>query len=316
MWGSLDNRAGRSDNKLNALVFQMRGELPMRLVIEKDGGVVDELRFSDGPIYIGRHTNSQVFLADRTVSRQHAVLYATQEGKWIIEDLDSANKTSLNDKEIHKAEVKTGDIISIADFRIEINLEKQGEEGSINLEDTLIHQGRTTEKPQVIVRKLDKEHAPSIKFPAKRAKHFAQATEAICSARGLDEMILALLTILLRQFSASHSWCALRDEPDGPMLSHAGKAQDGIRIKLDDLKLKDRVNEAIEKKHFLLLPRLPFEMEQQKLRSAIIAPVMNTADCFGVLYVDNSTNHEHYETNDLDYLMFIAVHTAAIVKNF
>lgn len=285
----------------------------MRLVIKKDDRIVNELRFTKGPIYIGRHTNSQVFLADRTVSRQHAVLYATQQGQWVVEDLDSANKTFLNDDAVHKADIKTGDILKIADFIIELNLEDDTEEQPINLEDTLT---TAADRMQVIVRILDKEHSPSIKLPAKRAKHFAQATEAICSARGLDAMIIALIATLIRQFSAYHVWCALRDEPTGPMLSHAGKTQDGIKVKFDDLKLKDRVNEALEKKHFLLLPKLPFKLEQQKLRSAIIAPVMTSAGCFGVLYVDNSTNHEHYEPGDLDYLMLLAVHTAAIVKNF
>ena len=62
----------------------------MRLVVKRSGETVNEFRFSKGPIHIGRHKHSQVFLRDIMVSRQHAVIFATQDGKWIVEDLDSA----------------------------------------------------------------------------------------------------------------------------------------------------------------------------------------------------------------------------------
>ncbi len=80
----------------------------MRLVVKKGEQSVEEFRFGEGPIYIGRQPNSQVFLPEGTVSRQHAVIFMTGDGKWIVEDLDSANQTYLNDEAVHKAEIKTG----------------------------------------------------------------------------------------------------------------------------------------------------------------------------------------------------------------
>ena len=52
------------------------------------------------------------------------------------------------------------------------------------------------------------------------------------------------------------------------------------------------------------------------IHSAMIAPVMGQAGCFGALYIDNDMSHEHYTLSDLDYLMLIAIHTAAILENF
>ncbi len=77
----------------------------MRLVVKQSNGTINEFQFAQGPVYIGRGANSQVFLPDRAVSRQHAVIFTTQDGKWFVEDLDSANKTYLNDKAIHKAAI-------------------------------------------------------------------------------------------------------------------------------------------------------------------------------------------------------------------
>jgi pSer/pThr/pTyr-binding forkhead associated (FHA) protein len=291
----------------------MQGGRVMHLVIKKGGITFNEFRFNKGPIYIGRHMNSQVFLPDRAVSRQHTVIYTTQEGKWVVEDLDSSNKTFLNDKPIHKSEIKDGDVIRISDFNIKVGLfEIANEEKPIDLADTLTS---SVHDIQVIVKKYGSEHSPSLKLPAKRIKQFAQAADTICAAHGVDQLASAIITILLRQFSAFHCWCSLRDEPDGPMLAQTGKTQSGKAVQLNQLYLNDRVTEAMEKKRFLLFPRLPLELEHQKIRSVMITPLLSPSGCFGVLYVDNSTNHEHYDTNDLDYLILIAIHTAAVIKN-
>jgi pSer/pThr/pTyr-binding forkhead associated (FHA) protein len=292
----------------------MQGAKPMRLVVKKSNQTVSELQFSSGPIYIGRHSNSQVFLPDRTVSRQHAVIFTTQDGKWMAEDLDSANKTYLNDEAIHKAEIKTGDCLRITDFTIEVYLEDDtGAEESILLEDTLT---TATRDPQIIVRKPDVEHAPDITLPARRAQDFLQATEAICRANGLDEVLQVLLNITLRQFGAYHSWGALRNQPTGPMTCHAGKGREGQKVELSEIKLNEKINQAVESGQFLLLPQVSAQTEDEKIRSAMIAPIMDPTGCFGVLYVDNAAGREQYSLSDLDYLMLLAIHTAAILENF
>lgn len=286
----------------------------MRLVIKQNGRNVNEFRFTSGPVYIGRRVKSQVFLPDRAVSRQHAVIFTTRDGKWILEDLDSANKTYLNDKAIKKAEIKTGDCIRISGFTIEINLEEVADtDKRIHLEDTLITASR---EPQIIVRKPDVEHAPDIKLPAKRAEDFIRATETICKARGHDEVLQALLITILKQFNAYRAWCALRNQPTGPMTSHAGKKQDGKAITLNDIKLSEKITQAVENGQFLLFPHVAEQTEEEKIRSAMIAPVMDPTGCFGVLYVDNTTEQQQYSLSDLDYLMLLAIHTAAVVENF
>lgn len=284
----------------------------MRLVVKQKGRTINEYRFSEGPVYIGRHTRSQVFLPDRAISRQHAVIFTSADGKWMVEDLDSANKTYLNNKAVHKAEIKSGDHLGIGEFTIEIHLEADDKK-AIHLEDTLI---TTSPRPQIIIRKTDAEHAPDIKLPAGRIKNFLEATEAICKAGGSDEMLEALLNIVLKQFSGHRVWCALRNEPSGPMTSRTGRTQAGQNLELSEIKLGPKITQAVEKGQFLLLPQVPTQMEQQGIRSAMIAPIMDPTGCFGVIYVDNSTDQQPYTLSDLDYLMILAIHTAAILENF
>ena len=286
----------------------------MRLVVKQGDRGINELQFTTGPIHIGRGTDSQVFLADTKVSRQHAVIFSTPDGNWMVQDLDSANKTFLNDNPIHKAKIKTGDRITIADFTIEIDLDTETQaEGPTHLEDTLITAPR---KPQIIERDINAEHAPDIKFPVQRAKDFLQATEAICKANGADQLLSTILTIMFRQFKASGAWCALRNEPKATMTSHAGKTRDGTAITLRDITLKDKISHAVEMGQFLLFPKVETQPKERALRSAMIATIMDPTGCFGVLYLDNTPNDPPYNLSDLDYLMLLAIHTAAILENF
>jgi len=295
----------------------------MHLVVKQSGRIINEFRFDRGPIYIGRHAHSQILLPDLTVSRQHAAIFSTQDGTWMVEDMDSANKTYLNGKEIQKAEIKTGDCIRISDFIIEVDLETQIDTGTqIHLDDTLVPAtgkaaaSRTASAGEIIVRKPDAPHSPDIRLPAKRINDFLQATEEICKANGPDEMVKTLLDITSKQFSAYHTWCALRNLPEGPMTSHAGRRSDGHAVELKDIKVKEKITEAIDKGQFVLLSRVSIPAKQEKIRSAIIAPVIDPSGCFGVLYVDNAMDNQSYNLSDLDYLMLLAIHTAAIVENF
>ena len=299
----------------------------MRLVVKQSERPPKEFRFTRGPIYIGRHTHSQVFLPDRAVSRQHAVIFSTQDGKWMVEDLDSVNKTYLNEEQIHKAEIKTGDVLRIVDFTIEVNFEEDTEADKVHLEDTLTKTSYdsynlqdtltgTSGQQQVIVRRLDSEHAPDIRLPAKRAGDFIQATEAICKANGLDELLQALLNITAKQFSAYHSWCALRNQPTGPMTSHAGKKRDGQAVELADIKLNEKITEAVEEGLFMLFPRVQVKLGEERIKSAIIAPIIGKTGCLGVLYIDNAPAQQRYSLSDLDYFLLLSVHTAAILENF
>ncbi|MDD5380800.1 MAG: FHA domain-containing protein [Phycisphaerae bacterium] len=317
------------------------------MVVKQNGRTVNEFRFAKGPIYIGRQESSQVFLHDAAVSRQHAVIFSTQDGKWMVEDLDSANKTYLNDLAIHKVEIKTGDCLRITDHIIEINL-KDGEEAEkqIHLDDTLAATatppapaaapapaasepaaapaasappgtpGVSVGVPQVIERKLDTTDAPPIRLPPQRGMDLLRSIEAINKAGNADELLLTLLDLISKQLGTYHSWCALRSEPAGPMTHHAGRTRDGKTLELSNIKLNEKINEAIEKSHFLLFifSKDMTKDEKGQIRSVVIAPIVGPAGCFGVLYANNTFRDDHYSLPDLDYLMMLGMHIASAAQ--
>jgi len=292
----------------------------MRILLKQKDGNTKEFQFEKGPISIGRGANSTIFLPDRAVSRNHAVLHCSEDGKWTIEDLDSASKTYLNDEAIHKAEIKHGDCLRITDFIINVIFDQEvsEEDKQIQLDDTLHLEAALAVPPhETVVRKPDAGHAPAMRLAARRLTDFSQASERICDAGSLEEILLQLLDINLEQFEAFHVWCALRTQPAGPMTCHAGKKRDGNPVDLGKLKLQQKIGQAVDKGQFLVLPRVSAQLEEEEaIRSALIAAIMRPNGCHGVIYVDNGMKDKHYSLSDLDYLMLISMHTAAVMKKF
>lgn len=290
----------------------------MRLTVKQKDGQSSEYNFHEDPIHIGRGTNNQVFLPNRAVSKQHAVIFSTEDGKWMIEDLDSANKTYVNGEAIHKTPIKTGDNVRIGEFTLELEIDELGKvDKQVQAEDTLhLEASLGTPKNETVVRKPDAGHAPAMRLPAKRLTDFAKATDLISASKNIEELLVSLLDNAVNQFSAFHVWCALREQPNGPMTYHAGKRRDGKVVELSDIPLADKINHTVERGQSMVLPRIAAKLEsKERIRSALISAISNHAGCYGVIYVDNAMVHEHYSLSDLDYLMFLSIHTASVLKN-
>ncbi len=321
----------------------------LHLVVKRSDEIVNEYRFDSVPIYIGRKGGLQVVLPDMAVSREHAMIDC-KEGKWTIEDLDSANKTYLNTEAIRKASIKNGDLLNITGFSIDINFveteeaaeEISASEDTVSLEaagasdtavaadaiesaDTAAEGTETagaeaaslsTPRDEVIVRKPDGAHAPAMRLAARRLTDFAQAIEILAEAKNLDELVRNLLDVSIKQFTAFRVWCGLRSQKTGPITFQAGKRRDGKPVQLNELRLGPKITETFERGQSLVLPQVSAKLEQsERIRSAMIASIKTAKGCFGVIYVDNSMVHNHFSLSDLDYLMVLAMHTAAVLKS-
>lgn len=295
----------------------------MHLIVKRAGRAVSEFRFVRGPIYIGRGAQSQVFLPDRTVSRHHAVIYSQQISQWLIEDLDSANKTFLNNGVIKRAAIKAGDRIRIDDFDIEIEREfGEDVEADIYPQDVSPPDKQRPARPPavpargVVTREIFKEPGPDIVLPSGRIVDFLKAADAISQSTGPAQLLDTLLDILLRQFKAYRSWCALRTSPEDLITMHAGRNRDGLDVGLDQIGQRERIIQVMNEGKCVLIPQVISKVNERKIRSVMIASMIKPDGCVGVLYVENTTDQGHYQLDDLDYLMLLAIHSATFVGHF
>ncbi len=295
----------------------------MRLIVKKEGEGEKEYKLDKDVIHLGRGMDCEVPLTDTIVSRKHAIItHNLLSDEWAIQDNGSSNKTYLNNEVIIRSALKTGDEIRIGSFNIEVDLENspvvaRSHSCDETVDDEVLTMGASLDTPrsETVVRSPDAQHAPAMRLAAKRLTDFSQATEILCDCKSLDQMIITLMDLIIKQFDAFHVWVAFREQPSGPMTYHAGKRRDGQKVQLTDLQLQEKIKQSMEKFQSSVMPRVSAQMqEKDRIRSAMITPIMRKSGCYGLLYVDNAMVHEHYSLSDLDYLMFLAMHVAAILK--
>jgi hypothetical protein len=88
------------------------------LVIRAGGGRVGESFPFDGDrMAIGRRPDSEVFLDDVTVSRDHALLI-NRSDHWYLDDCGSLNGTYVNRSRIESHQLKEGDEVQIGKYKL------------------------------------------------------------------------------------------------------------------------------------------------------------------------------------------------------
>jgi pSer/pThr/pTyr-binding forkhead associated (FHA) protein len=88
------------------------------LVIRAGGGRVGESFAIDGErMSIGRRPDSEVFLDDITVSRDHALLIRRGE-QWFLDDCGSLNGTYVNRSRIDSHRLEEGDEVQIGKYKL------------------------------------------------------------------------------------------------------------------------------------------------------------------------------------------------------
>jgi pSer/pThr/pTyr-binding forkhead associated (FHA) protein len=88
------------------------------LVIRAGGGRVGEsFPVSGERMSIGRRPDSEVFLDDVTVSRDHALLIRRNE-QWYLDDCGSLNGTYVNRERIESRSLAEGDEVQIGKYKL------------------------------------------------------------------------------------------------------------------------------------------------------------------------------------------------------
>ena len=297
----------------------------MRVLVKRGHSLIHDLRFSQGPIYIGRKSKSQIFLPDRAVSQQHAVLFTTAEGAWMLQDLDSANRTLLNGRPVSKMPLHEGDIIHVSDFTIEIHFGPetpvQTYEEPLDLGDTLIPAESAV--PSVYGRKSQRQPEHVLHVAPARIKNLYQLTVTLCRREDQESLLAELNRMLLEQFDAYHVWTGLRETTSGPLTCHGGLSRGGNAFSLDNLLGKSLVKQAMQSESYILLPNVMDAAAAsdssianlEHLRSALAAPIMAPAGAYGVIYIDNGCDQPAYSNLDLDYLTLVSTHVAALIEH-
>jgi hypothetical protein len=90
-----------------------------RLVISKNGEF-DRIVELDRRLLIGRGESSDLKLDGPYVSRHHAMLSATGDGRFIVVDLNSSNGVLVNGKAMRRCILRNGDTLQLCEYKLKL----------------------------------------------------------------------------------------------------------------------------------------------------------------------------------------------------
>jgi pSer/pThr/pTyr-binding forkhead associated (FHA) protein len=90
------------------------------LKVFKNADLFTEMELNEDEVAsVGRSDENRVVLKSSRISREHFKVFFASD-QWKIMDLNSKNGTKVNNKRIVEIEIRDGDIIQVADFKIEV----------------------------------------------------------------------------------------------------------------------------------------------------------------------------------------------------
>jgi hypothetical protein len=143
----------------------MAGERILKLRVMLKGRPVRAYVFKKDTITVGRNPESDVYLDNPGVSRDHLRIFLTPHGTYAAEDLGSANGTFINDVLIKRQNILDNDVIRIGKFSLwaTYEQERRGDSASRSAppsasEGTTVL--TTSELQEVIAQARDAEQGP------------------------------------------------------------------------------------------------------------------------------------------------------------
>jgi pSer/pThr/pTyr-binding forkhead associated (FHA) protein len=90
------------------------------LIVKFEGSVLQKVRANGSPITIGRGPDNSIAIDNLAVSSRHAQI-KSEQGRLVIEDLDSLNGTFVNNQRVKRAALKSGDVVMVGKHSIYVD---------------------------------------------------------------------------------------------------------------------------------------------------------------------------------------------------
>jgi len=293
-----------------ALTIHTPGEPPRRLRVDRPA------------LTLGRSSSSDVFLADRTLSRAHARLDLGPEGV-VLTDLGSRNGTQLNGTRLAEpVVVRAGDRIVLGETTIEVSEEALSgtrvviDAGTDRLDRTMISTANAATSLRArSAREVD--DAAELKRLATSLQILNEVSLALLTDLPPSELSALILEKLFAYLEPDRGLLMLRDGT-GELRPEAVRFAAGIDP--SDIRLsRTLVDTVTERKHGVLMIDTATDgkigvadsIRLQGITSCLAAPLFVDEQVIGLVYLEARLGRKTFTEEDLRLLTSLA-NTAAI----
>ncbi|HJR60863.1 MAG TPA: SpoIIE family protein phosphatase [Vicinamibacterales bacterium] len=288
----------------------------IRLLIEPPGGQPSERECRTGAVTFGRGADSDIVIADHSMSRHHARI-AAEEGHWIVEDLGARNGTFVNGERIDgRQPIVPGDVVKMGGTLVRVSGTGTDRIGALGVGEL----GSSIFRP---IAELTQEVETPTGAPSRvaaRLKALNDFHRAMAGPIALD----ALLELLLeRLFSALHpeEGVILLRQPDGTLATAASRRLQGATGEL--VVSRRLVSEVVDKGTAALVSDIAVDERfagahsiiGSGIRSILAAPISDAAGCVGMVAIYSRAHVRRFGEEDMELLVSLASAASLRIRN-
>jgi signal transduction histidine kinase len=275
---------------------------------------------------IGRDPSNTVAIADPSISRKHATICRTPDGRFLLVDLGSTSGTFIAGRRISEALLNDGDEIRIGAARL--CFENPATGGSVG-EDVRLSSGLAN--PQIQRRLSVGPGAPraahgALDLEELRRDHdrlgaMMELTRAIGVEHDLPKLLEVILIKALGLLRAERGAILLLDPETGELGTRIARGRDGEREPI--VLSSSLLAEAMRLKQGIISADATSDARfsgsesilAQGIRSAMSVPILYLDEMFGVLHLDSRSEANVFVEKDLDLFATIASQAGVAIKN-
>ncbi|HUB58839.1 MAG TPA: adenylate/guanylate cyclase domain-containing protein [Candidatus Micrarchaeia archaeon] len=322
-----------------------------RLLIERPGVQPRLYELKDGAtIRIGRATSNDITLPHSSISRSHALLEGNRDA-WVVTDQHSANGVLVNGVRIDRAELKSGDVISLGDIKLRFEDMTTGAVVGKTSHELASHLTQILDKGSV-AKLLDRSKAkPASEWSEPRVDTGArveylqrenrllsllyQVSRALGDKTTVEEVTQCVLDLVLQIDGAERGYAMLLTEDSLRDATKAGASyafhpaiiryRQAPKTASPQVALSRAIiQQVMESKGPLLVMdakedarfSASHSMAISGMQSAMCAPLSSRDRLFGLLYVDNLSKRGTFTPEDLEVFAVIAAQAGLVIDRF
>jgi len=303
-----------------------------RLVVESgiDAGMVYPLL--PGQITVGRSPTNAIQIIDKRTSRVHAQ-FTCKNHEITVKDLGSKNGTLVNDLVVDNDHpLHNGDRILIGETTLLFERDpgestcSTGATSSVRLVADMAwgHEKGAMEAGVVTLSATPPAtvNVEEMGDATQRLRLLLQVGDAIRTENEVDPLLETVISLLFALLQPDRAFIMLKDQKSQALVPHVTRLTNGVSHEeiavsrtIIDRSLNDRVSllvsDALSDVRFAKSESIVI----QKIRSAIVAPLIYQDDVLGVMYFDTRNRASAYTEAELELATNIANQTAIVLSN-
>jgi adenylate cyclase len=276
---------------------------------------------------IGRHPDNTIQILDRIISKEHAQIQKTGEGRFLLRDLGSLNGTYIRGDRVHEHILADGDEISLGSTRL-LFVDQRGDEAPLSrvtiapgssdshIRQKIAAQAGRDFQPE---RELTDEKALRRDYERLRIGH--ELARALGVELDLEKLLPKILDKAFELLGADRGVILLMG-PDDELVPRYVKQKDG-KPPENIVLSKTVMAEVMSQKAAVLSSDAMMDSRfsgahsiiMQGIRSTMTVPLLFGDEILGILHLDSQIATNAFTEKDLQVLTGIAAQAAIAIQN-